>query len=166
MKPFHITDVISAYHGYLVSTSGMDGLVLLLNYLTQDDLFTHQLPRAMDECHAYLAQSYPALPSIEPKPGEGVPMEEWVAAIVAKYGEHVTLAPMPAGLHEYRHPLEELQSMMRPDQKLLVVQAPGRDPRPRGYSHSHWRLIAKARRRAAVEGMASAIVTAMATEQA
>ncbi|HEY2497322.1 MAG TPA: hypothetical protein VGK24_09655 [Candidatus Angelobacter sp.] len=61
MKKFHISDVLSVTTGRLVSSRHMDGIYKILNFLTGDSLFTHQLPRAMRECEPWLRAQYPYL---------------------------------------------------------------------------------------------------------
>jgi len=66
MKRFHISDVLSVTTGRLVSYRHMDGVYAILNFLTGDNLFTHQLPRAMDECRPWLRTQFPKLMADEP----------------------------------------------------------------------------------------------------
>lgn len=61
MRLFHISDVLSITTGRLVSRRHMDGLYDILNFLTGDSLFTHQLPRAMRECEPWLRVQFPKL---------------------------------------------------------------------------------------------------------
>lgn len=60
-KAFHFSDVLSITTGRLVSTRHIEGVYDILNWMTQDDLFTHQLPRAMRECSPALVALYPEL---------------------------------------------------------------------------------------------------------
>lgn len=61
MKLFHISDVLSITTGRLVSNRHMDGVYDILNFLTGDNLYTHQLPRASRECEAWLRTQFPKL---------------------------------------------------------------------------------------------------------
>ena len=58
-KNFHISDILTITDGRLVSFNGMDGVYDILNFMTGDDLFTHQLPRAMDICQPVLQKQLP-----------------------------------------------------------------------------------------------------------
>lgn len=49
-KTFHIGDILSVTTSRLVSPSHIDGVYSILNWMTCDNLYTHQLPRAADEC--------------------------------------------------------------------------------------------------------------------
>jgi len=63
----HILDILSVTHDRLISLDKMDGIYKILNYLTGEDLFTHQLVRASQTCKPYLLKTYPILtdPRIE-----------------------------------------------------------------------------------------------------
>ena len=61
MTKFHILDVLSITSGKLLSLEKMDGLYKILNFLTGEDLYTHQLIRASKTCKPYLLKTYPVL---------------------------------------------------------------------------------------------------------
>lgn len=60
-KRFHVSDLLSITTGRLVSTRHMDGVYEILNHITGDNLFTHQLPRAAKECDPVLASAFPCV---------------------------------------------------------------------------------------------------------
>ena len=64
-KQFHLGDVLSITTGRLVSPRHIDGVYDILNFMTGDNLFTHQLPRASDECKPYLVAQFPQLAAAE-----------------------------------------------------------------------------------------------------
>jgi len=120
-KAFHIGDVLSAYSGYLVSNRHMAGVYETLNFLTGDNLFTHQLPRAMDECRGWLEKQHPLLKEIDCSGLNPETLPAWLDQIVAQYGETLEIEPLPTDGHEFREPLEELTEMVGED-RVLVVQ--------------------------------------------
>jgi hypothetical protein len=61
MRSFHISDVLSVTTERLVSSRHMDGVYELLNFLTGDDVLTHDVPGAMKECEPCLRSQFPAL---------------------------------------------------------------------------------------------------------
>jgi hypothetical protein len=126
-KAFHISDVLSAYSGYLVSTRHMAGVYEVLNFLTQDNLFTHQLPRAMDECKGWLKKQHPQLDNIDCAGLTPDTLPAWVEQVVAKYGETLEIKPLPKDAHEYRDPIEEAESMVGAD-RVIVIR--GEDAQP------------------------------------
>src|SRR3989338_2928760 len=64
-KQFHLGDVLSIATNRLVSPRHIDGVYDILNFMTGDNLFTHQLPRASDECKPYLVKQFPQLAATE-----------------------------------------------------------------------------------------------------
>ena len=64
-KKFHLGDVLSITTGRLVSPRHMDGVYDILNFMTGDNLFTHQLPRASDECKPHLLAQFPQLAEVD-----------------------------------------------------------------------------------------------------
>ena len=67
-KEFSLGDVLSITTGRLLSERRMDGIYDILNWMTGDNLFTHQLPRAAKECKPWLIEQYPQLdPEQNPK---------------------------------------------------------------------------------------------------
>ena len=62
-----ILDILSITHGKLISLEKMDGIYKILNFLTGENLFTHQLVRASETCKPYLLKAYPVLcdPQVE-----------------------------------------------------------------------------------------------------
>ena len=63
-RAFSLGDVLSVTTGYLVSLRHVDGLYDILNYMTGDDLYTPQLPRALDECAGPLLTQHPDLAAV------------------------------------------------------------------------------------------------------
>ena len=118
---FHLGDVLSITTGILLSPDGMNGVYRILNHMTGDDLFTHQLPRAAEECRPTLREQHPALAGIEPPEldGEAAAMA-WLAEQVTEYGEMFDVEPLSAGDHMRINPLAEL-SMMAPHMEIIPV---------------------------------------------
>lgn len=125
-KAFHIGDVLSISTGYLVSPSGIGGVYEILNFMTRDSLYTHQLPRAMDECRPHILRQHPQLAGIDCSGVTPKNIDEQLAAFVAQFGETLEIETLPDEAHEFREPVEELKSMLRPDQTLIVI---GKEPR-------------------------------------
>jgi hypothetical protein len=61
MKVFHIGDILSVTTERLVSERHMAGVYDVLNFLTGDSLYTHQLPRANEEVADWVRAQYPQL---------------------------------------------------------------------------------------------------------
>ena len=88
-REFHLGDILSITTGRLVSPRHIDGVYDILNWMTGDNLMTHQLPRACGECEGPLRAQHPDLAEIT------VPDEldseakvlEWLGTITSRYSE-------------------------------------------------------------------------------
>lgn len=123
-KRFHLGDVISAAFGVLVSPRLMDGVYETLNFLTGDQLYTHQLPRAGRAVQPYVLDQHPQLAPLAEDVHQ-VTRENWrgwLDAQVARYGEYLDLAPLPEGAWLHVNALDELETMVGKD-RIVVVDA-------------------------------------------
>jgi hypothetical protein len=124
-RAFDLGDVLSITTGRLVSPRGMDGIYDLLNFMTGDDLMTHQLPRATDECAPKLLEQHPDLAEV-PVPemfGGEAHVRSWVAEQVERFGATREVEPLDPADHTPIHPLTELL-MMAPGKPVIVVETP------------------------------------------
>ena len=127
-KTFHLGDILSVTTSRLVSPRHIDGVYDILNWMTGDNLMTHQLPRACGECEGPLLTQHPDLAAIvTPEtfgddPEQGV--ARWLAEQVAIYGETREVAPLAAEDHTVIDPLDELRAM-KPDAEIITVVVPG-----------------------------------------
>ena len=98
----------------------------ILNWMTGDNLMTHQLPRACGECEGPLLAQHPDLAAIVPPEtfGGKEDVDRWLAEQVAIYGETREVAPLAAEDHTVIDPLDELRAM-KPDAEIITVVVPG-----------------------------------------
>jgi hypothetical protein len=129
-RDFHIGDIISAMTGKLVSPRHIGGVYDVLNYMTGDELFTHQLPRASRECEPHLREQHPDLAAIVFPDWSGLTSDNaeatvmaWLAEQVAVFGETRPVRALPADDHTSINPITELK-MMRPDALVVGVDVP------------------------------------------
>lgn len=137
MRTFHISDVLSVTTGLLVSSRHMAGVYDILNFLTGDDLFTHQLPRASKECKPWLRTQFPQLfpenpltanmiasfqEDIEKAADRGKTCRDWAEAVrvVHELPEMLPVYEMGEDMHLRIDPIAELQAMVG-DEKVVVV---------------------------------------------
>ena len=126
MKTFHLGAILSITHDRLVAPRRMDDIYEICNFLTQDNLFTHQLPRVHDECKAWLLTLHPQLkqiPMVTDEEAANLPKgwwSGWLTAQVKDFGEYLDVSPIPKGIHQYRNPIEEAVEMVGQD-KVIVV---------------------------------------------
>lgn len=119
-RDFHIGDILSITTGHLVSPRLMGGVYDILNFMQNDNLFTHQLPRASQECKPYLLEQHPQLAIVT---GEGITENnwaEWLGHQVSNFGAMLPVAPVPPAQRHIRAPLEELEEMM-PDKQIVPI---------------------------------------------
>lgn len=120
-KRFNLCAVLTITTGKLLCP--MDDVYTVLNYMTGDNLYTHQLPRAMRECAPHLKAQFPILSA---ETGEGITAENykyWLEQAVIKYGEWFDVAPVPEHAHEFIDPLSELAEKVHPDKIVVVTTA-------------------------------------------
>jgi hypothetical protein len=124
-RAFHLGDVLTITTGALVSPRHIDGVYDILNWMTGDSLFTHQLPRAMDECQGPLLAQHPDLAAITlPDFGDGkAAVYAWLAGQVAVYGETRAVAPLDPADHTRMDPITELRKMA-PHAEIITVEVP------------------------------------------
>jgi hypothetical protein len=130
-KTFHLGDVLTITTGRLVSPRHMEGVYDILNWMTGDNLFTHQLPRASDECAGPLLAQHPDLAAVTvPEEfGDGSEgsaqraVDEWLAAQVAVYGETREVALLGPEDHTRINPFDEFR-IVAPHAQVIAVIVP------------------------------------------
>jgi hypothetical protein len=89
----------------------MDGIYDILDFMTGDSLFTHQLPRVSDECKPYLLEQFPELKGVDASGVNTKNWKEWLDEQVAKYGEKLVVKLIPKTAHTVKNPVEEMFEM-------------------------------------------------------
>ena len=122
-KRFHLGDVLSVTTGKLL-TAHIGGIYNILNFMTGDNLFTHQLPRACDECAPYLRQQFPQIADETATEVTGENWKEWMEVAEERYGAWFDVAPLPEHAHEFIDPMSELAEKVHPDRIIVVAAKP------------------------------------------
>jgi hypothetical protein len=122
MTTFEVGDILTVMTGILVARSGVEAVYDLCNYMTGDNLMTHQLPRACDESGPALRAQFPDLAGITvPEFTGGAPeVFAWLDSVEAAHGKTREVTTLPDVDHTYIDPLAELR-MMRPDLPIIVI---------------------------------------------
>lgn len=107
---FHISDVLTIITGRLVSRDGMDGVYHFLNFMTGDDLYTHQLPRAALVCEVALKAQFPHLADAELRWKDANTPEACAAWVAQFEPEYLDVQPLEAW--ERRDPVVEAVEMV------------------------------------------------------
>jgi hypothetical protein len=138
-KTFEIGTVLAITTGRVLG--GNFGRVYdILNYMTGDNLFTHQLGRASEECRPHLLRQFPELAKADvnrldglinshpetDKEGRGSTAKRWLETELVKHNWSVELdvEPLPAGQHEQRNPLAELIEMRGSADGIVPIVVP------------------------------------------
>lgn len=113
-KEFHLSDILTITSGVLLSIQ-MKGVYGILNYMTGDSVYTHQIPRVSKECAPRLLGLYPWLADIKVSHLNRDNISEWFEkewpTLVEKYGEYHKVYPLHFDDHEYIDPVEEIETM-------------------------------------------------------
>jgi hypothetical protein len=125
---FTFCELASAGTGYLFSDTpddnGMGGVYKVLNYMTGDNLFTHQLPRAFREVSPEICRQHPFLSNLR----ELVNSEEDLDARIVMMqgiiknheGSTFDLTPLDPAACEHKDPIAEAVEMC--GDKVITVQ--------------------------------------------
>jgi hypothetical protein len=125
-RSFALGDVLTITTERLVSRDHMDGVYRILNFMTGDDLFTHQLPRASRECRPALLAQHPELAEVE-VPDEfrdGEHVYAWLTEQEQRFGDSLDIEPLGADDHTVIDPIAEIK-MLRPDMPVIALGPDG-----------------------------------------
>jgi len=118
-RSFPIADVLTITTGIVLCNDGAAGIYKILNYLTGDNLFTHQLSRASRACQPQILAQHPWLETVQPPTGLDVSgLLSWLADVESAHPQ-VELSPI-AGW-EHRDPIQEAVELVGPDRVIPVV---------------------------------------------
>lgn len=120
-KNFHLGDILSVTTGRLVSPRHMGGIYDILNWMTGESLFTHQLLRVMKEAQPALLAALPQIANIAvPEFAKPDDVPAWLSEQVAIYGEMFPVPKLTEDQHESIDPFSELVEKVHPDKIVLV----------------------------------------------
>jgi hypothetical protein len=97
----------------------MDDVYEVLNFLTGDNLFTHQLPRAGKVCRIPVFKQHPFLKDIDVSDINPTNWEQKLADLKAKHPKEIELEPIANWTH--LNPIEEMIDMKGDDSNIIVV---------------------------------------------
>jgi hypothetical protein len=120
-KDFSLAAVLTVVTGrFLVGDIGE--LYDILNHMTGDNLFTHQLARAGEVCEKPLLAQHPQLGAVEVPDlaGDADAYKQWVANQEAIFGAMLSVEPLESWQH--RDPVTELAEMIG-GKPIMTVEA-------------------------------------------
>lgn len=126
-RSFHLGDLLSITDDRLLSPDLIDGVYNILNWMTGDQLMTHQLPLAADAMKPDLLQQHPWLAEITVPDLHGeAEVVTWLATAVAEHGEQHEVAPAPLawGSHD---PIRDFRNQYS-DKPIIGVRVDGDQP--------------------------------------
>jgi hypothetical protein len=111
--------------------NGIGDLYELLGWMTNDQPFTHQLPRFNDECKPWLLRWFPELANVNVDllddmiriEGAKNGCEAWLDAVqkLSDCKPEYDVPRIPADDHEKKNPVDELIAMRGTDEGIVVV---------------------------------------------
>lgn len=122
-KQFHIADILSITTGILVSQELIGGVYKILNWMTGENIYTHQIPRASREAAPILLSKYPALADVQ-SDAESVNPDNhahFIAKMEQRFGKMLAVPQMNLHQHERIDALSELVEKVHPN-KILVAR--------------------------------------------
>lgn len=148
-KDFHIGTILSITTPYLLAPNLIHDVYEILDYMTGDSNYTHQLPRVANECKPYLLEQHPALRDVDEawlkaqnyddgERGMKVLREIVYPRMIVKFGEFLPVRPIHPEDHEVVDPTEELKRL-RPDIEPLVIQISQDEP-PSPTGDINWKV--------------------------
>ena len=125
-KDFDTAAVLSVVTGRLmtatVKDSGIARVYEVLNWMTGESVFTHQLPRICQEAVPVILALHPTLQGAidESAAVTNENWREWLAIWTARYGENLAVPKFSETEHEYRDPVEELVERVGADRVIVI----------------------------------------------
>lgn len=135
-KRYDIADVVSVTTGRLVTPRHVDAMYDILNWMTNDNLFTHQLPRASQECAPWLLRWFPelakaqdAIPLLDADLERLAPKEAcrpWVGKLALMgLPQSYDVPRIPQDDHEQIDAYDELVQMRGSDEGIIIANVEG-----------------------------------------
>jgi len=122
LKNFDIGTVLSISHSKLLTDIG--NIYKILNYMLEDNLFTHQLPRACKFCEKFILTQHPQLTEWN-NYDESVNEDnykEMLKKAEEMFGDQLPIKKVPSGIWNFIDPIEELIQKI-PHEKILILKA-------------------------------------------
>lgn len=121
-KIFPTADVLSTITGRLMGDIG--GVYEVLNWMTGESVFTHQIPRISREAKPVILALRPEMAAAcaEADQVNQENYRDWLALWIDRYGPTIEVPKFTADTHEFIDPISEIAEMVPPD-RLIVVKS-------------------------------------------
>lgn len=119
-KEFSTRDVLSTITGMLMGDIG--GVYEVLNWMTGESVYTHQIPRISREAQPVILALHPELASTIAEAEQVTPENylTWRETWEKRHGLTITVPKMTIAAHERIDPLSELAEKVSPEKIVLV----------------------------------------------
>lgn len=119
-KEFPTADVLSTITGMLMADIG--GVYEVLNWMTGESVFTHQIPRVSREVVPVVLDMHPSLQqAIDEAPNVNCEtVAHWRQTWEDRYGPTIAVPKFTPETHERIDPMSEAAEHFRPDQMIVV----------------------------------------------
>lgn len=119
-KTFPTAVELSTITGRLICDIG--GIYEVLNWMTGESVFTHQLPRIGREAEPVILAAHPHLREAVSEAKQVTPenWQHWRDLWIDRYGPEIAVPKMTAAEHERIDPMSELAEKVSPDQIITV----------------------------------------------
>jgi hypothetical protein len=120
IKDFPTADVLSTITGRLMGDIG--GVYEVLNWMTGESVFTHQIPRICREAVPVILASRPEL-AVACAEAERVNRDNYrhfLALWLDRYGQTIAVPKFTADEHEFIDPLSEIAEIVPPERSIVV----------------------------------------------
>lgn len=121
--------VLSVVTGRNMEAQGIGGVYEVLNWMTGEQLFTHQLPRVAAEARPVLLAAFPELEWAVAE-AKAMSDDDWKSAEkienvkatwLGRYGETLAVPQMSEDQHERIDPMSELAEKVHPSRIIPVI---------------------------------------------
>lgn len=125
-KAFPTEDVLSTITGILIG--GIGGVYEVLNWMTGENVYTHQIPRISREAQPVVVAAHPELAAAVAEADQVNPenWQAWRDLWLGRYGRTIDVPKFNADAHERIDPLSELAEIMPPDRIVVIDPGSGR----------------------------------------
>lgn len=119
-KEFQTSAVLGVVTGSLLGPIG--DIYEVLNWMTGESVFTHQLPRICREAGPVILAMHPTLSEAVSEAEQVTPdnWREWLTKWEDRYGPTIAVPLLNADQHERIDPLSELAEKMHPDRIVVI----------------------------------------------
>lgn len=122
-RDFHVGVLLSILGDKMICLNGIEDFYDILNFMTAENLYTHQLPRAAHEVRPEILRQHPDLGDYDDISVTRSNSSRFLNAMVAKYGEFRSMAPFPPREPKYDTPVADAIEITGDCTKVIVLTA-------------------------------------------